>query len=71
MGTVKTVKVLGTYAMIDEGETDWKLLCIDVNHPKANQLNGKGSKREREREREMERDGERDGERDREITREV
>jgi len=25
--------------MIDEGETDWKILCIDVNHPAAAQLN--------------------------------
>lgn len=39
-GDVKHVKILGTYAMIDEGETDWKILAIDVNDPHANQLNG-------------------------------
>jgi len=27
--------------MIDEGETDWKILTIDASHPKASQLNGK------------------------------
>ena len=26
-------------ALIDEGETDWKLLAIDVNDPMADQLN--------------------------------
>ena len=29
-GQVRQVKVLGTWAMIDEGETDWKILVIDV-----------------------------------------
>ena len=38
-GTVKQVKVLGVMAMIDEGETDWKVLAIDVNDPLANELN--------------------------------
>jgi len=38
-GSVKQVKILGTYAMIDEGETDWKILCIDVNDPQASKLN--------------------------------
>jgi inorganic pyrophosphatase len=32
-GSVRTVKVLGALALLDEGETDWKLLCIDVEHP--------------------------------------
>ena len=27
-------------AMIDEGETDWKLIAIDVRDPLASQLNG-------------------------------
>lgn len=35
------VKVLGVLAMIDEGETDWKVIVIDVNDPMASQLNGK------------------------------
>jgi len=38
-GDVKVVKVLGTYAMIDEGETDWKVVCIDVDDPIAAKLN--------------------------------
>jgi len=38
-GDVRQVKILGTYAMIDEGETDWKVVVIDVNDPKANELN--------------------------------
>jgi len=38
-GDVKHVKILGTYAMIDEGETDWKVLVIDVNDPNAAKLN--------------------------------
>jgi len=38
-GEIKHVKILGTYAMIDEGETDWKVVCIDVNDPLASKLN--------------------------------
>ncbi|XP_060076679.1 uncharacterized protein LOC132556313 [Ylistrum balloti] len=38
-GTVIQVKILGTVAMIDEGETDWKILAIDVNDPLAEKLN--------------------------------
>jgi len=41
-GDVKQVKILGTYAMIDEGETDWKVLVIDVNDPNAAKLNDSG-----------------------------
>ncbi|XP_069946810.1 inorganic pyrophosphatase isoform X2 [Cherax quadricarinatus] len=37
-GEVIQVKVLGTIALIDEGETDWKLIAIDVNDPLAPQL---------------------------------
>lgn len=37
-GEVLQVKVLGTIALIDEGETDWKLIAIDVNDPLAPQL---------------------------------
>lgn len=33
------VKVLGTVALIDEGETDWKLLVIDITDPLAANLN--------------------------------
>ncbi|KAJ3334673.1 Inorganic pyrophosphatase [Gonapodya sp. JEL0774] len=38
-GQVKQVKVLGTIALIDEGETDWKVITIDVNDPLASKLN--------------------------------
>jgi inorganic pyrophosphatase len=38
-GDVVQVKVLGVMAMIDEGETDWKLIAINVNDPLADQLN--------------------------------
>ena len=39
-GDVIQVKILGCMAMIDEGETDWKLIAIDVRDPLASQLNG-------------------------------
>ncbi|KXN73299.1 inorganic diphosphatase [Conidiobolus coronatus NRRL 28638] len=38
-GQVKQVKVLGVMALLDEGETDWKLIAIDVNDPMASKLN--------------------------------
>lgn len=38
-GAVIQVKILGVFALIDEGETDWKLLAIDVNDPLAKTLN--------------------------------
>jgi len=38
-GEIKKVKILGTYAMIDEGETDWKVVCIDITDPLAAKLN--------------------------------
>ncbi|KAF2069845.1 hypothetical protein CYY_008835 [Polysphondylium violaceum] len=38
-GEFKQVKVLGVWAMIDAGETDWKILCIDVNDPAASKIN--------------------------------
>ena len=31
--------MLGVFAMIDEGETDWKVIAIDVNDPLAENLN--------------------------------
>ncbi len=39
-GQIKQVKVLGVLAMIDEGETDWKVICIDVKDPHAAEVNG-------------------------------
>jgi inorganic pyrophosphatase len=38
-GDVKQVKVLGVMALLDEGETDWKIIVIDVNDPLAPKLN--------------------------------
>src|SRR3989338_643948 len=39
IGQVKVVKVLGVLALIDEGETDWKVLFVDLNDPLAAKLN--------------------------------
>jgi len=39
VGQVKQVKILGIMALLDEGETDWKVLVIDVNDPLAPKLN--------------------------------
>lgn len=38
-GDVYPVKVVGTLALIDEGETDWKLIAVDARDPSAAQLN--------------------------------
>lgn len=35
------MKVLGILAMIDEGETDWKVIAVNVEDPEANDLNSK------------------------------
>jgi inorganic pyrophosphatase len=39
VGQIKQVKVLGIMALLDEGETDWKVLVVDVNDPLAPRLN--------------------------------
>ena len=39
MGGVYKVKPLGVYAMIDEGELDWKVIAINNEDPKANLVN--------------------------------
>jgi len=41
-GAVIQVKVLGVMALIDEGETDWKVIVIDVTDPKAAEMNDIG-----------------------------
>jgi inorganic pyrophosphatase len=41
-GDLVQVKILGGYAMIDEGETDWKVIAIDVTDPLAEKLNDAG-----------------------------
>lgn len=38
-GEVIKVKVLGILAMIDEGETDWKVIAINVEDPEAHKFN--------------------------------
>ena len=38
-GSIVKVKVLGCLAMIDDGETDWKVICIAADDPLAPQLN--------------------------------
>jgi len=38
-GQVKQVKVLGIMALLDEGETDWKVIVVDINDPLASKLN--------------------------------
>jgi inorganic pyrophosphatase len=40
VGQIKQVKVLGCMALLDEGETDWKIIVIDINDPLASKLNG-------------------------------
>lgn len=34
-GDVVHVKILGTLALIDQSETDWKIIAINVNDPEA------------------------------------
>ena len=38
-GGVYKVKPLGAYAMIDDGELDWKIVCIKADDPRAHLLN--------------------------------
>lgn len=38
-GQIKQVKILGVMALLDEEETDWKIIVIDVNDALAARLN--------------------------------
>jgi len=38
-GGIAPVKVLGVLGMIDDNETDWKVLCIQINDPLSQILN--------------------------------
>jgi inorganic pyrophosphatase len=38
-GGIRQVKPLGCLALIDEGETDWKVIAIDIEDPEASKLN--------------------------------
>lgn len=40
-GDVVHVKILGTLALIDQSETDWKIIAINVNDPEAEKFHGK------------------------------
>lgn len=39
-GEVVHVKILGILALIDQGETDWKLIAINMNDPEASKFHG-------------------------------
>ena len=39
MGGVYPVKPVGVYAMIDDGELDWKVIAISTADPKAASIN--------------------------------
>ncbi|ELW64108.1 Inorganic pyrophosphatase 2, mitochondrial [Tupaia chinensis] len=41
-GEVVPVKILGILALIDQGETDWKLIAINVNDPEASNFHDIG-----------------------------
>ncbi|ORZ23530.1 inorganic pyrophosphatase [Absidia repens] len=41
-GQLKQVKLLGAFGLIDQEETDWKIVVIDINDPLANVLNDIG-----------------------------
>ena len=38
-GDIIPVKVLGCLPMVDDNETDWKLICIAIDDPEADKLN--------------------------------
>lgn len=43
-GEIIKVKVLGTLALIDEGETDWKVIVINTEDPEAGDFNSRNNK---------------------------
>ena len=43
MGSIKKVKVLGSLALIDDGELDWKVIVINVNDPLSSKINDIGN----------------------------
>jgi len=42
MGSIEQVKVLGAFAMLDDGELDWKVICIRGEDPLAQDLHDIG-----------------------------
>lgn len=39
LGDIKRVKILGSLALIDDGELDWKIITVDVNDLLSHQIN--------------------------------
>lgn len=39
MGGIYKVKPIGIYAMLDDGEVDWKVIAIRADDPKAEKIN--------------------------------
>jgi inorganic pyrophosphatase len=44
VGDVKAVKILGIIGLLDQDETDWKVVVIDSTDPLAEQMNGNENK---------------------------
>lgn len=40
-GEIIQVKVLGVLALVDEGQTDWKIIAISADDPEAQKIHGK------------------------------
>lgn len=38
-GSITAVKILGVLALIDDNETDWKVIAINISDPLAHELN--------------------------------
>ncbi|ORY95924.1 cytoplasmic inorganic pyrophosphatase, partial [Syncephalastrum racemosum] len=38
-GEIKQVKLIGGLLMVDDGATDWKLLALNLDDPRANEIN--------------------------------
>ncbi|GEQ71135.1 hypothetical protein JCM33374_g4816 [Metschnikowia sp. JCM 33374] len=38
IGDIKTVKILGSLALVDDGELDWKVIVVNVEDPLANEV---------------------------------
>lgn len=37
------MKILGILALLDQGETDWKLIAINANDPEAHKFHGRSA----------------------------
>jgi inorganic pyrophosphatase len=44
VGDIKAVKILGIIGLLDQDETDWKVVVIDSTDPLAEQMNGNEKK---------------------------